>query len=390
MPQAGRSLHGKRKAHQRIGAGIGLGAVVLALSSMVFAQGKAVSGKKAPEPSAKASEAPPPPPPAPAEPKCDQIADKADRLVCQGRLLAGKGDFKGAYPLYLDAWNEKKSYDIAGNLALAEMKLGRLREAAEHFFYCEQNYPSVKDPEMVKKLEVVRKLSEEVRSQVGTVKIHVTRDDGKSAEGAEVLMDGRFLGRVGAGGVVEHPLLGSGKPMFGEIGNRSISARMDCGTGKNAAETAAVMVNKGRESSVALTLQCREVFPLWPSLVAGGVGVLGVGAGVATLLMSNSRLNEAEELYGKLLTADGRGACLLPENKADCDKMAEADSASVTLRTLSIAGFATGGAGLVAAGVLSYLHIRSKGTEPTSREVQVQASPVVYPGGGGMWISGRF
>lgn len=389
MPQAGRALYSKRRIHQGIGAGIGLGAAVLALSSMVFAQGKPAAGKKSPEPpaSAKAAEqAPPPPPP---EPQCDQIADKADRLVCQGRLLAGKGDFKGAYPLYLDAWNEKKSYDIAGNLALAEMKLGKLRESAEHFLYCEQNYPSVKDPEMVKKLEVVRKLSEEVRAQVGMVRVKVVRDDGKSAEGAEVLMDGRFLGRVGAGGVVEHPLLGTGKPMFAEPGNRSISARVNCGTDKDASDTVGVVVSKGREANAALTLQCREVFPLWPALVAGGVGLAGIGTGVATLLMSNSKEDEAAETRAALLTRDGNGACLLPENGADCDKMNNADSASATFHTLSLVGFIVGGAGLVAGGVLGYMHTKSTAA-PTSAGVQIKALPVVYPGGGGAWLSGRF
>lgn len=390
MSQSAYTMHGKGYQFKRIGTRIGFGAFVLAISSIGFAQGKGSVGKKGPEPAKTAEQAPPPPPP-PAEPQCDKIADNADRLVCQGRQLAGKGDFQGAYPLFLKAWYERKSYDIAGNLALMELKLGKLREAAEHFLYCEQNYPSVKDPELVKKLETVKKFSEEARGQVGMVTVRVVRDDGKSAVGADVLLDGQAIARVGADGMAEHTLLGPGKPLFAEPGSRTVSAKVSCSAEKEATDSVTVVVQKGGTSNATLTLSCREEFPLWPALVVGGVGVIGAGGGVASLIISGKKKDEAADLRAALEARDGASACLDPANAADCDKMDSAEVLSRNLKTVSIAGFVVGGVGLIAGGVLGYLHFKSTAApEAALGPVRLQAAGAVMPGGGGIWVQGRF
>ncbi|MCK6591877.1 MAG: hypothetical protein L6Q76_30360, partial [Polyangiaceae bacterium] len=110
-----------------------------------------------------------------AQPVLGQAAEKtADEYALEGRELAARNDFQGAYAAYMEAWKRKRSFDIAGNLGVAELRLGRMREAAEHLTYCEQNYPAVRDAEQTKKLEVVRELLKEARAQVGVARIRVT------------------------------------------------------------------------------------------------------------------------------------------------------------------------------------------------------------------------
>src|ERR1700678_2908811 len=66
----------------------------------------------------------------------DRVAgDRADELFRSGNVLAKKDRWTEAEPLFREAWTLKRSYDIAGNLGIAEAALGRWCDAAEHLSF---------------------------------------------------------------------------------------------------------------------------------------------------------------------------------------------------------------------------------------------------------------
>src|SRR5690242_465502 len=79
----------------------------------------------------------------PAPPAADDAASKrADELTHQGNEFAVKLRWKEAEPLFRQAWALKHSYDIGGNLGLAELALGKHRDAAEHLSYALKTFPA--------------------------------------------------------------------------------------------------------------------------------------------------------------------------------------------------------------------------------------------------------
>jgi hypothetical protein len=106
----------------------------------------------------------------------------------------------------MGAWALKQSYDIAANLANTELLLGMKRDAAEHFAMCLRTFAATGSKAQQ---EVVKKQFEEARQEIGALLIKV------SVDGAEVLVDGKSVGRA--------PLKGE---VFVEPGTRTVEARL--------------------------------------------------------------------------------------------------------------------------------------------------------------------
>ncbi|HTE17232.1 MAG TPA: hypothetical protein VK689_02495, partial [Armatimonadota bacterium] len=103
----------------------------------------------------------------------------------QGTELYAGQKWQEAEEAFLGAWAIRKTYDIAANLGHAEHKLGKWRNAAEHFAFALRNWPFAGKPEP---RELARQRFEEVRAKVGAVTIEV------SVAGAEVAIDGKTVG----------------------------------------------------------------------------------------------------------------------------------------------------------------------------------------------------
>src|SRR5450432_3751077 len=65
----------------------------------------------------------------------------AKELVRQGSAEYSKQHWEAARASFQKAWELKRHYAIAANLADVELKLGRYREAAEHLEYALANLP---------------------------------------------------------------------------------------------------------------------------------------------------------------------------------------------------------------------------------------------------------
>ncbi|MFO0591444.1 MAG: tetratricopeptide repeat protein [Polyangiaceae bacterium] len=103
-----------------------------------------------------------------------EAADKgppetADSLYNQGNEAYDHGDYALALQLYSSAFQLRKSYDIARNLGLTELKLGKLRDAIGHFTYSLAQYPSNRADT---KKQVTEWLAQ-AKASVGTIKLTV-------------------------------------------------------------------------------------------------------------------------------------------------------------------------------------------------------------------------
>jgi hypothetical protein len=315
--------------------------------------------------------------PAPAKP-----AEKsADELALEGRELALKDDFQGAYTLYMEAWMRKKSFELAGNLGVVELRLGKTRDAVEHFAYCEANFPKVIDIEQAKKLETLRQLLKQARAQVGAARIRVTRDDGASAEGAGIFVDGRAVGKVGAMGQVVQPVA-PGEEVFVGAGRRWFVARLMGG----GAAAAVIAVPRGGSVEPRLVLSCGGNGLRPPILMGFGVAAVSILAGVGSMVHAFSVRDEASSSFENLKVNGGLSACVGKEDNGACADLDSKIDRWHTYKWIGVGGVA-GGALIAAATVWSW---SAKSSSPRSSARAVQAAFEFSPAGGGAVMKGAF
>jgi tetratricopeptide (TPR) repeat protein len=311
------------------------------------------------------------------------VEETAEEYALEARALAEKNEHEKAYPLYQKAWKRKKSHSLAANLGLTELALGKIREAAEHFLYSKENFPEViqNDNERAARERIKTILKDDIQPKIGVAKINVARDDGKSAEGASVFVDGRSVGVVAAGGTVKQEWLRS-PDVFVDAGRRRLSATLE---GCNDA-LAIIDAAKGVTVSTKLVLTCKEA--LSTPILLGGIGVAaaGLGVGLGTHFYSNSRAKDAQSLFNELKAQDGLGACLNKVNRTKCDEFVQADNASRIAKGFSNGGFVIAGVAAVGTGLYAIFG----GSLPEKKDTGIQAAFAVTPGGGGAVVRGSF
>src|ERR1043165_4516099 len=113
--------------------------------------------------------------------------DDAEQLFQQARALHDQRKWQEAEALYRQAWERQKSFKIAANLAVVELKLEKPRDAAEHLQFALRNLPT-DDPKIVEARARLEQMLEEASKQVGTVTVQVTEPD------ATISVDGDVVG----------------------------------------------------------------------------------------------------------------------------------------------------------------------------------------------------
>jgi PEGA domain len=349
--------------------------------------------------------------PALSQPKASGASDaqQADEHFRKGKELLKAGSKKEAREEYLAAFRLKRSYDVAGNLGSLELTLGLPRDAAEHLSFALRSYASSgTTPEQLEKAK--QRLADAER-QVGTVKLTV------SVEGAEVLVDGKPVGRA--------PL---GEEVFVESGERRIEARL---SGYEPAKQT-ITIAKGQAAAVTLTLAAVAAAPVpsaavvpvatvvpsaavvpvatgsasastpplptgatmpikppprgyLPGVVLGGVGLAAAVSGAVLFAVSSSKLGDAETL-GKAIDAAG-GYCINPGSSvaAQCNELHSTTKDVATLHDAGV-GLLVGGGVLALAGV-AYLLWPSPKAAPTS---SFRVAPTVTSTSQGLLVEGSF
>lgn len=302
----------------------------------------------------------------PAAPMTDD--EKADAWYREA-LDAGKADnWSKAYELLLEAVRLKQSHDILGNLGTAEFRLGRYRDAAEHFTASLKLYPVNGRPEGK---AFSQSLLDEAKAQVGTLVLRVT------PTAAKVLVN-RVEYTAGERDVV-----------FVEPGEVTIEAG---GLPGYEPQRKKLTLEKGKSETVTMALATVGVAgarsPI-PGYVAGGIGAVGLIAGGVLLGVGFAQKGD---VAGKM-PRDENGAPLCvrssaagPERHPDCAALRDAESSAQTMANVGLPMMI--GSGVVVAGAIAYLLWPSsapKGAASTGRMV-----PVVGAEGAGLVWTGSF
>lgn len=197
----------------------------IALLALVIAASPAcaASGARATDDAAKHDQAPPPRRLTPQEAKVEEWMQIGNAAFKEGRFSDAEVAYRGAFAI-------RRGHDTAGNLGMAELAQGKLRDAAQHLALTMRTYPPTADASMRDQLE---KAFEAAKKDVGAIRVDVDE------EGAIVLVDGVSVG--------ESPLLDD---VFVEPGEHLIEAKVE---GRKSAHKR-VSVKRGESTTVMLGL----------------------------------------------------------------------------------------------------------------------------------------
>ncbi|WP_437929607.1 PEGA domain-containing protein [Sorangium sp. So ce291] len=310
----------------------------------------------------------------------DALTDKARQLFEDGVKAAKAGKWDDAHAAFLAAWGLKPHYQIASNLGVASLRVGKPRDAAEYLTLYLREAPATK----VQERQRAEASLKEARTQVAAVTVRVAPD------GAEVTVDGKLVGRA--------PLA---DPVFLDPGRHEVGAKLD----RYVAQVRTVEATAGGTETLVLELQRppapdadgagagRSVAPAPGAsrgggrtavLVGGGIATgVGAAAGVVFTVLANNRAGEAETLKGTLF--DGvQNKCLNTSPPAECMRQSRALDESARYSNVAFWSFV--GAGTVGLGTLLYAVVSS----PSEPEARVQVTPMVGTNHVGFSAGGAF
>lgn len=287
----------------------------------------------------------------------EALRDTTRELFAKGVRAAQEQRWDQCRAAFLAALGVKKVAQIAGNLALCEVKLGLYRDAAEHVtFFLHDTRPETPADRMA----AARAILEGASAKVGTLVLTV------DVAGADVAVDGRAVGQA--------PLE---DPVFVEPGHHAIEARL----GAKIA-TAELDVAAGGRRTVPLALTQPSAGPGLGWIIAAGVlagGGLAAGAGLTAA--ANAKAGDSAALRSIV----GPAGCALPSaaNAGTCTNIKDAATSQTTFARAAAGAFVVGGAlGLAATGLAVW---RVAGSTAT-----VRVAPVVGATEGGVIVVGAW
>lgn len=324
-------------------------------------------------------------------------AEEARRLFKQGFAAYNDKRYQEAYDALSKAWSMQRSFDVAGNLGIVELELGKHRDAAEHLAFAVENLPpSAKQKERA----FVTDGLAAARKEVGALSIEVDRP------GASVEVDGRAAGSTPLRSVV-----------YVDPGTRSVVARL-----KGFADgTKSVAIEKGSAQTVSIKLvplegagagagagapgpndgaapaaistQIPDVperrRSVVPPIVLGAVGAVGIGLGIGLSVAAGGKASDAEATESEITGANATcGGAPTAGFEQRCQDYADLRDSHSTLQTASIVSFAVGGAAVGAAVV--YLLWPRSGSSSQQQGSWVRPVPSVGPHAGSMSLVGSF
>jgi hypothetical protein len=311
-------------------------------------------------------------------------SERANLLFKKGKLAFNAGKYKDALRIYGEAWNLKKSPDIAANLAQAESELGQHRDAAEHFaFALGHILPSSTDEQ---KFALADGLDGE-KKEIGSLRVTLEPADSTFAiddvpvsvptNGDVYVEPGERQITVTHEGYEPHQETlsvnrGSAQVLWIKLVQPGASAPPVVAPEPTAPAAAPPpAVDESSDRSIV------------PALVGGGLVVAGAAVGVVFLLSGNSSQNDADALFAKHPEPNACGAGT--PYFADCNALHSKNSDVDSARTVEVIGFSL--AGVAAVGTALYLLWPHTDAPVASRWAPAFA---IAPGAGSLGLSGRF
>lgn len=312
---------------------------------------------------------------------------RADDFFRRANDLTRANKWSEAEPLYRAAFELRQSYDIAGNLGVAEFRQNKYRDAAEHLAFALKSFPVTGKPAARDTLE---QTFNKAKAEVGTVTIQV------NVNGAQIAIDGRPVGTS--------PLAGS---VFVEPGSREIEASL----AGHEPSRQKVEVAKGSTQEVSLKLEVKKEKvalekprlvvrpkPWAPGLewyIAGGAAaVVGLGVGVGFTIAANGASADAEEIRGQV---GGQSACAnqAATGSGQCAALYGSVENQGTFSSAAVAGFVVGGVfALGTAGLFAWTMLQPEAsltmTDSKRDSVKLRVLPAVGADSRGVVLMGSW
>ncbi|MDC0684357.1 PEGA domain-containing protein [Sorangium atrum] len=315
------------------------------------------------------------------------MTEQARKLFKEGVAAFEQSRWAEARAAFLAALALNGHYTIRGNLAAAELKLGRYRDATEHLARCvrEMAEDATSTAEERARGEAAYA---EARAKVGTLVVRTKVD------GARVFVDGTLRGLT--------PLA---DPLFVEPGAHTISVEHEDyetkkmtvqlvagGQIENGVElrqrSAGAPPPKRLDTTMAPLARGAEEHARDPrtALLIGGAATAGaaVVAGVVFTVLANANASDAEEQRSLLHQEGGLDACKAPGAPPRCTELKDAVAARYDFSNAAFWSFV--GAGTVGVGTLVYGLI----SRSPVNERRVHVAPLVGSNGLGIGVRGGF
>jgi hypothetical protein len=305
--------------------------------------------------------------------------DAADVLFREGNSHYKEQRWAEARSAYENAWRLKKAHDIAANLAYAEMKLGRWRDAAEHLAFAVKNWPPTGKAD---KRDYAAERFQIAKQEVGALTIQV------DTPRADVLVDGVVVG--------QSPL---GDEVFVEPGSHTVAAK------RAGYEDAKQVVQAAKGSAQAVTLAlppapappttgttAPPTPPPWrpgPALLipAGALAVGGIAIGAGLTAAANAKGGQADTLGAKLPPSTCAGTPPAA-SASDCASLKSTLRTESQLSDGAVASFIVGGAFALTTAALGVW----AGVAPTKAKDRpaLRVVPTTSAHGGGLVMVGAW
>jgi hypothetical protein len=310
---------------------------------------------------APARAADPRPPPADA-------AAQARRYYEDGVAAAAEKEWQKAYNALAEAWKLKQHWQIAVNLGQAELKVGKLPDAAEHIDYYLREATELQPDDA----RQAREWLEQARSKIGILQLNV------APKGAQVMVDGKLVGTA--------PI---GHDTYVESGWHVVEAHTADGKALRQVEAPVgkpieVLLGVGGAVPVPLASAQASSAPS-PASPLLGPRTIGAGAGAAVALVNlivGAAFAGASASKGSAEDKLCKVQC--PQSTAIAAQWTKLEGERVGSANASVAAFVVGGVAL-AGSVAAFVLLAPRPAAPAAA-----ASLRVSPGLGGFALSGSF
>jgi hypothetical protein len=281
---------------------------------------------------------------------------ESDRLFREGKRLYGDGKYKEACEALATSDDLDPAIGTVGLLAACHEKQGNLVAAWKGYLETKRRAEAKKDDRAAFAAEQAEALKKRL------AKLTITAQEG---DGLEVTRDGESV-----------PASMLGAPVPVNPGAHTITVRV-AGAGE---WTTSVTLKEGEARTVDIPpvggagSGSSSGPPRWLAYVVGGVGLAGIGTGVAAGVVAMSS-NE-----------DSMNRKICPPTEKLCPER----DAAFTAATISTVGFIAGGVGVAAGFVLFFVSSGGSSSPRASALGPVRVAPVLGRSGAGALVTGTF